>query len=73
MLRRAVMMALVGLPMVSASAFAEETLKWTTQTYAQDQFRAEFPGPVKVVPDLTPDSKKSFIRATYYMRRHGAA
>jgi hypothetical protein len=75
MLRRAVMMALVGLPMVSASAFAEDTktLKWTTQTYAQDQFRAEFPGPVKVVPDLTPDSKKSFIRATYYMSRHGAA
>ena len=75
MVRRAVMMALVGIPLVCSRAFAEEPkpLKWAMQTYAQDGFRAEFPAPVKVVPDQTPDSKKSFIRATYYMSHVGAA
>jgi hypothetical protein len=75
MLRRAVMMALVGLPVLWACASAElpQTLQWTKQTYAQDQFRAEFPGPVKVVPDRTPESKREFIRSTYYLSNRGAA
>jgi hypothetical protein len=63
--------------MLPAYAFAEQPqpqpLKWTQQTYTQDQFRVEFPGPVKVVPDLTPETKREFIRSTYYMSSRGAA
>jgi hypothetical protein len=75
MLKRTVMLALAGLPMLSACAFAEEpqALNWTRQTYAKDQFRAEFPGPVNVTADTNPNADKSYARATYYMSTRGPA
>jgi hypothetical protein len=75
MLQRAVLAVLIGLPTFSVSALAEEPPApiWTKQTYAQDQFRAEFPGPVKVTADTKPGPDKSYVRATYYMSTRGAA